>query len=126
VLGLQPDGELARCIFGWGTRLANWAGATGQAMEADTYNRIARNIPPWRPSDAGLPLGTVRLLSGLIDDKGLQVIALVCPSLPTTGPKGRPDDIDLVAGLGGYLWETQPVPRSPSPPEQVVGTVGVR
>jgi hypothetical protein len=53
------------------------------------------------PIDAGMALGTVRLLGVPIDDKGLQVIALARPSLPGIGPKGWPDDIDLVRGLGG-------------------------
>jgi hypothetical protein len=48
-----------------------------------------------------MALGTVRLLRLPIDDKGLQGIALARPSLPAVGPKGRPDDIDLVPGLGG-------------------------
>jgi hypothetical protein len=47
-----------------------------------------------------MALGTVRLLGLPIDDKGLQVIALACPSLPAIGPKGRPDDIDGMLGLG--------------------------
>jgi hypothetical protein len=46
-------------------------------------------------------LGTARLLSIPIQDEGLQVIALARPSLPAIGPKGRPDDVDLVPGLGG-------------------------
>ena len=50
VVGLPPDGELARGIVGWGARLAARAGATGRAMEAETPHRIARHIPPWRPS----------------------------------------------------------------------------
>jgi hypothetical protein len=48
-----------------------------------------------------MALGTVRLLGVPIDDKGLQVIALARPSLPAIGPKGRPDDVELVPGLGG-------------------------
>jgi hypothetical protein len=51
--------------------------------------------------DAGMALGTVRLPRVPIDDKGLQVIALARPSLPAIGPKGWPDDIDLVQSLGG-------------------------
>jgi hypothetical protein len=53
------------------------------------------------PIDAGMALGTVRLLGVPIDDQGLQVRALARPSLPAVGPKGRPDDIDLMLGLGG-------------------------
>jgi hypothetical protein len=53
------------------------------------------------PMDTGIALGTVRLLGVPINDKGLQVMALARPSLPAIGPKGRPDDIDLVRGLGG-------------------------
>jgi hypothetical protein len=50
--------------------------------------------------DAGMALGTARLLRLPIDHEGLQVIALACPSLPAIRPKGRPDDVDLVLGLG--------------------------
>lgn len=36
-----------------------------------------------------------------IDGKGLQVIALPCPPLPTVGPKRRAHDVDLRRRLGG-------------------------
>ena len=61
MLGLQPHGELARRLLRPSARRADRAGATGRAMEADTHDRITRNTPPWRPSDAGLALGTARL-----------------------------------------------------------------
>ena len=48
-----------------------------------------------------MALGTARLLGLPIDDKGLQVIAFARPPLPAIGPKGRPDHIDLMLGLGG-------------------------
>ena len=48
-----------------------------------------------------MALGTARLLGLPIDDKGLQVIALPFPPLPTVGPKRRTNHIDLMLGLGG-------------------------
>ena len=41
----------------------------------------------------------MRLFCLPIDDKGLEVIALADLMLPTIGPKGRPDYIDLVLAL---------------------------
>jgi hypothetical protein len=52
VVGLPPDGELARCSFGWGARLANRAGATGRAVGA--MHLIAHPL--------GVPLTTIARL----------------------------------------------------------------
>ena len=43
-----------------------------------------------------MPLGTAGLVGLPIQDEGLQVIAVGDLVLPTIGPKGRPDHIDLV------------------------------
>ena len=101
VLGLRPDGKLARRLVGLGARLADRTGATSRAMEADRHDRIARNIPPWRPSDAGVSLGAARLLGFPIDPARAQVIAFSCPTLVAIGAKGRAYDIDLMVGLSG-------------------------
>ncbi len=101
VVGLRPDGELARRIFGLGARLANWTGTTRRAMETDAHHGIARDIPAWRPSDAGLSLGTVGLLCRPVDDEGAQIIALARPPLMTIRPKGWADHVDLMLCLGG-------------------------
>ena len=51
--------------------------------------------------DAGLSLGTARLLGLPLDDKGLEVVASPFPPLPTVGAKRRPNHLDLMLGLGG-------------------------
>jgi hypothetical protein len=99
VIGLRPDGELARCIFGLGARLADRTRPTGCRMKTDAHHGIARDIPAWRPSNTGLPLGTVGLLRLPVDDKGTQIIALVCPPLVAIRPEGWAHDINLVDGL---------------------------
>ena len=101
VMGLRPDGELARRIFGLGARLADRTGATGRGMETDAHHGIAGDIPAWRPSDAGLPLGTAGLLRLPIDHEGAQIIALARPPLVAIRPEGWADDVDLMRGLGG-------------------------
>src|SRR6266508_3162304 len=75
VVGLRPDGELARRVFGPGAGLADRARATGRRVKADAHDGIVRDIPAWGQFDAGMPLGTARLLSIPIQDEGLQVIA---------------------------------------------------
>ena len=52
-LNLRPDRELARRLFGLGARLADRTDAAGRGMETDAHHGIARDIPAWRPSDAG-------------------------------------------------------------------------
>jgi hypothetical protein len=108
VVGLQPDGELAWGSSRRGTRLAGGARVTRGPVEPEADDRVARDIMSRPPIDARMALGTVRLLGVPIDDTGLQVIALVRPSLPAIGPKGRPDDIDLVPGLGGDQIQRAP------------------
>jgi hypothetical protein len=53
------------------------------------------------PMDAGMPLGTARLLGLPINDKSLEVIAPSFPPLPTVGAKRRTDHIDQMLGPGG-------------------------
>src|SRR5688500_11723976 len=98
---LRPDGQLARGVFGLGTRLADRAGATRRAMEANTHDRIARNIPPWRPSAAGLPSGAATLWGFPIDHGRAEVIPFCRPALAAIGSKGRADDVDLMNALSG-------------------------
>src|SRR5207245_8406346 len=99
VVGLGPDGELPWGVFRRGAHLAGGTDATGGPVKTDAHNGIARHIPARRPFDTGMPLGTARLCRLPVDGKGLQVIALSDLMLPTIGPKGRPDHIDLVLAL---------------------------
>jgi hypothetical protein len=101
VVGLQPDRELAWGSSRRGARLAGGACATRGPIEPDADNRIARDIMSRPPMDAGMALGTARLLGLSIDDKGLQGIASPFPPLPTVGSKRRTNHIDLMLGLGG-------------------------
>ena len=101
VLGLRPDGQLARGVFGLGARRAHRAGTARRAVEANTHDWIARHIPPWRPSEAGLPLGTAGVLRLPVDDEGAQIIALACPPLMAIRPKRGADHVDLMLGVGG-------------------------
>ena len=94
---LRPDGELTRRIFGLGARLADRTGATGRGLKTDAHHGITRDIPAWRPSDAGLPLGTAGLLRLPVDDEGAQIIALTLSPLVAVRPEGWAHDIDLVA-----------------------------
>jgi len=54
----------------------------------------------WGPFDTRMPLGTAGLVGVPIQHKGLQVIAMGKLVLPTRGPKGRSDHIDLVLRCG--------------------------
>jgi hypothetical protein len=101
VVGLGPDGELAWGVFRRGTRSTGRTCATGGPVEPDANDRIPRDIVSRPPVDAGMPLGTVRLLGLPIDDKGLEVIALPSPPLPAVGPKGWPNHLNLMLGLRG-------------------------
>jgi hypothetical protein len=51
--------------------------------------------------DAGMALGTVRLLGLPIQHQGRHIITLSGLMLPTIGPKGRAYDIDVMLALGG-------------------------
>jgi hypothetical protein len=53
------------------------------------------------PVDTGVALGTAGLLGLLLDDKGLQVIAVPFSPLPTIGPERRTHHIELMRRLGG-------------------------
>ncbi len=100
MVGLRPDGELAGGSSRRGACPAGGTGATGGPVKPDADDRIARHIVPRPPVDTGMPLGTARLLGLPIDDKGLQVIALPFPPLPTIGPERWANHIDLVRCLG--------------------------
>ena len=102
VMGWQPDRELVWGAFRRGTRRAGGARATHRSIKPNANHGIARHIVSRPPVDAGMALGTARLLGVPIDDKGLQVIAFARPLLPAVGPEGRPDDIDLMPGLGRH------------------------
>ena len=101
VMGLRPDGELARCIFGLGARLADRTRTTGRGLETDAHHGIAGDIPAWSPSDAGVSLWAARLVRLPIDPERAQVIPFPGPALVALGPEGGPHDIDLVGGLSG-------------------------
>jgi hypothetical protein len=103
VLGLRPDGELARGIFGLGARRADRTRPTGRGMKPDAHHGITRDIPPWRPSDAGLPLGTAGVLRLPVDHEGAQIIALACPPLMVIRPKRGADHVDLMLGVGSSV-----------------------
>jgi hypothetical protein len=103
VMGLRPDGELPRRIFGLGARRADWTGAAGRGMEPDAHHGIARDIPAWRPSEAGLPLGTAGVLRLPVNDEGAQIIALACPPLVVIRPKRGADHVDLMLGVGSSV-----------------------
>ena len=98
---LQADGELPWGVFRRGARPTGGIRATGESVEPDAHDRIARHIVSRSPVDTGLSLRAARLLGLPIDDKGLQVIALPFPPLPAVGPKRRTNHIDLMLSLGG-------------------------
>jgi hypothetical protein len=101
VVGLRPNRELARSRLGRGAPLAGWTPTTGRSVETDATDRIARHVASRPPVDTGMALGTVRLLRVPIKDTGLESIALAGLTWPARGPKGWPDDIDLMQSLGG-------------------------
>jgi hypothetical protein len=101
VIGLRPDGELARCLVGLGARLADRTRPTGHRRATDAHHGIAGEIPAWRPSHAGLPLRTVGLLRLPVDDEGAHIIALARSPLVAIRPEGWAHDIDLMDGLSG-------------------------
>jgi hypothetical protein len=103
VVGLQPDRELAWGSSRRGARLAGGACATRGPIEPDADNRIARDIMSRPPMDAGMALGTARLLGLPSQHQGLQIITLAGLMLPTIGPKGRAYDSDVMLALCGDL-----------------------
>ena len=70
VVGLQPDRALAGSAFRRSARLAGGTGATGGSVTPDANHGITRDIVSGPPVDAGMALGTARLLSVPINDKG--------------------------------------------------------
>lgn len=101
VVGLQPDRKLAWSSARRGARPPGGARPTRGPVEPDANDRVARGIVARSPIDAGMALRTVRLLGLPIEDKGLEVVALSFPPLPTVGAKRRTNHIDLMLGLGG-------------------------
>jgi hypothetical protein len=101
VLGLRPDGELARRLLGLGARRADRTRPTGRRMKPDAYHGITRDLPPWRPSEAGVPLGTAGVLRLPVDHEGAQIVALACPPLMARRSESGADDVDLMPGVGG-------------------------
>jgi hypothetical protein len=69
---LQPDGELPWGVLRGGARPTGGTRATRGSVESDANHGIARDIVSRPPIDAGMPMGTVRLLGLPIDDKGLE------------------------------------------------------
>ena len=70
VVGLRPDRELERGVFGPGARLADRTDTTGGRIEADAHEGIAGSIPARGPLDTGMPLGTARLFGLPIHPEG--------------------------------------------------------
>jgi hypothetical protein len=101
VLGLRPDGELAWRLLGLGARRADRTRPTGRCMKPDAYHGITRDIPPWRPSDAGLSLGTAGVLRLPVDHEGAQIVALACSPLMAIRSESGADHVDLMLGVGG-------------------------
>jgi hypothetical protein len=101
VVRLQPDRELAWSAARLGARLAGRARTTRGPIEPDVNHRVARDIMARSPMDAGLALGTARMLDLPIDDKSLEGVASPFPPLPTVGSKRRNLHIDLMLALGG-------------------------
>jgi hypothetical protein len=101
VMGLRPDGELARSRLRRGARTTGGTGTTRGPVKTDVDDRIARDIAS-RPSvDTGIPLGTVGVLGIPIQHKGLQVIASSGLMLTAIRSKGRTQHIDLIVALRG-------------------------
>ena len=96
MVGLGADRELAWSAFRRGARRTGGTRATGGSVKPDADDRITRHIASRPPVDAGMALGTARLLGLPIQDKGLQIIALSGLMLPAIGPKGGADHIDVM------------------------------
>ena len=114
VLGLRPDGELARGLLGPGARRADRTRPTGRRMEAAAHHGSAGDIPAWRPLAAGLPLGTARLRRLPVDAAGAHRIAVARPPLVTRRPAGWAHASHLVQGLRGDA--PRGLARAPSEP----------
>jgi hypothetical protein len=98
---LGADRELAWSAFRRGARRTGGTRATGGPVKPDADDRIARDLAARSPIDAGLALGTVRVLGLPMQHKGLHIITLSGLMWPTIGPKGRAYDIDVMLALGG-------------------------
>lgn len=100
VVRLQPDGEVAWSASWGGARLAGKAPTTRGAIDPEAPHGVARDLMARSPMDAGLSLGTARLLGLSLDDTGLEVVASPFPPLPTVGAKRRPNHLERMRGLG--------------------------
>jgi hypothetical protein len=69
-------------------------------MEPEAHHGIARDIPAWRPSEAGVSRGTAGVWRRPIDHDGTPIIALARPPLMAIRPTGRADHVDLMLGVG--------------------------
>jgi hypothetical protein len=101
MVGLRADRQLAGRPVCGGAVPAGGTRATNGPVKPDADDRIARDLVSRPPVDAGMSLGTVRLLGLPLEDNGLQVIALPFPPLPTLGPKRRTHHLDLMRRPGG-------------------------
>jgi hypothetical protein len=97
----QSDGELPWGVCRGGARPTHRTRTPRGPVEPEAHHGVARDIRARPPMDAGLALGTARLLGLPIDDQGLEVVALPFPPLPTVGAKRRTHHLDLLLGLGG-------------------------
>jgi hypothetical protein len=102
VVGVQPDRELAWGAFRRGTRRAGGARTTSRSVKPNANHGIARRVVSRPPVDAGMALGTARLLGVPIQDKGLSIVALAGVMWPAIGADGGPHPIDLMLGLGRH------------------------
>jgi hypothetical protein len=100
MVDLWADRELAGGCLGGGALPAGGTRAPGGPVKPDANDWIPRHIVSRPPVDTGMALGTARLLGLPIDDKGLEVIALPFPPLPTIGPERWTNHIDLMRRLG--------------------------
>ena len=71
MVGLGPHGELPRGISRRRAYLPGETGTTGGAIKANADDGCPSDIPPWRPLDTRLSLGTARLVGLPIYGKDL-------------------------------------------------------
>ena len=119
-LGLHR--ELAGCLGGGGPCLAGGAGTTGRPVKPDADDGLAGLTLPCGPFDTALALGALGLLRLPVDHKGVEVIAVPVPLLPTRGAQRGPYDIDLMV----YLGTDQDVRDDIATVDEVVGRDGAR
>jgi hypothetical protein len=115
MVDVGADRALAWSAFRRGARRAGGTRATGGAVTPDADDGIARPIAARPPMDAGLALGTARLLGLPVQHQGLPITTWSGLLWPTIGPKGRADPIDVMLALCGdqevgiHIAAVQPV-----------------